>query len=202
MCPCGKGLFYPIWATSSVIFETQPVIFYKDRLPFQEKKTELDVKESFLVFKIWCLRVFLTFNIHIIDFLLLGFYPLKITSCTCLHQNLLCDTLTVTRNVNFALSLFIEINSISFIRNCLKKCTLLECQCIQHESTNWEHYFYVSYRRGDRHFTWSSQPREGLGIFRAKEVPSILNHFKTMSVGPVAGFELWTELILLRLTEQ
>ena len=51
------------------------------------------------------------------DFLLLGSYPLKMRSCTSLYQNLLCDTLTVTRNVNFALSLFIEINSISFIRN-------------------------------------------------------------------------------------
>ena len=30
-------------------------------------------------------KFFLTFNIHIIDFLLLGFYPLKMTSCTCLH---------------------------------------------------------------------------------------------------------------------
>ena len=26
-----------------------------------------------------------------------------------------------------------------------KKCTLFECQCILHESTNWGHYFYVSY---------------------------------------------------------
>ena len=85
------------------------------------KKIELDVKESFLVFKIYYLSFFLTFNIHIIDFLLLGFYPLKMTSCTCLHQNLLCDTLTVTRNVNFTLSLFIEISSISFIRNYFKK---------------------------------------------------------------------------------
>ena len=41
----------------------------------KEKKSEIDVKESSLVFKImqW---IFLTFNIHIIDFLLLGFYPL------------------------------------------------------------------------------------------------------------------------------
>jgi len=26
----------------------------------------------------------------------------------------------------------------------IKKCTLFECQCIQHESANWGHYFYAS----------------------------------------------------------
>ena len=93
--------------------------YFKDRLPSQEKKIELDVKESFLVFKI--IVFFLTFNIHIKDFLLFGFYVLKMRSSTSLRQNLLCDTLTLTRNVNFTLSLFIEINSISFIRNCYKK---------------------------------------------------------------------------------
>ena len=36
------------------------------------------------------------------------------------------------------------------------------CQCIRHESINWVHYFYVSYWRRDRHFTLSSEPREGL----------------------------------------
>lgn len=60
---------------------------------------------------------FLTFSIHIIDFLLLGFYPSKMTSCTSLHQNLLCNTLTVTRNVNFTLSSYIKINSIPYTRN-------------------------------------------------------------------------------------
>ena len=42
-------------------------------------------------------------------------------SCTSLHQNLLSNTLTVTRNMNFTLSLFIEINSISLIRNYYQK---------------------------------------------------------------------------------
>ena len=44
-------------------------------------------------------------------------------------------------------------------------------------------------RLGDRHFTWSSEPREGLTICRAKEVPSFFSHYKTPSVGPVQGIE-------------
>ena len=42
---------------------------------------------------------------------------------------------------------------------------------------------------GDRHFTWSSQPREGLAICRAKVVLSFVSHFKTLRVGPVQGIE-------------
>ena len=57
------------------------------------------------------------------------------------------------------------------------------------QSTNWGHSFYVSYWRQDRHFTWSSEPREGLAICRAKGVPSFLSYFKTLSVGLVAGIE-------------
>lgn len=85
--------------------------------PGQYPQIEIDVKESFLVFKImqW---IFLTqFSIHIIDFLLLGFCPLQMRLCISLHENLLCDILTVTRNVNFTLPSYIEINSISFLRN-------------------------------------------------------------------------------------
>ena len=44
--------------------------------------------------------------------------------------------------------------------------------------------FYVSYWRQDRHFTLSSEPREGLNACRAKEVPSFLSYFKTLSIGP------------------
>ena len=33
------------------------------------------------------------------------------------------------------------------------------------------------YLRRDRHFTWSSEPREGLAICRTKAVPSFLSHF-------------------------
>ena len=43
--------------------------------------------------------------------------------------------------------------------------------------TNWGHYFYVSNWRRVRHFTWSSgEPREGLAICGAKEVPSFLSY--------------------------
>ena len=36
---------------------------------------------------------------------------------------------------------------------------------------------------------WSSEPREGLAGCSAKEVPSFLSHFKTLSVGPAPGIE-------------
>ena len=49
-----------------------------------------------------------------------------------------------------------------------------------YESTNWGHYFYVSNWRRDRHFTWSSETREGLAICKIKEVPSFLSYFKTL----------------------
>ena len=35
----------------------------------------------------------------------------------------------------------------------------------------------------------SSEPREGLAICRAKEVPSFLSYFKTLSIGPIPGIE-------------
>ena len=40
--------------------------------------------------------------------------------------------------------------------------------------TNWGHNFYVSYWRRDRHFMELSEPREGLAVWRTKEVPSFL----------------------------
>ena len=70
-----------------------------------------------------------------------------------------------------------------------KKCTLFECQCNQHKSSEQGHHFYVSYWRRHCHYTWSSEPREGLAICRAKAVPSFLSYSKTLSVGPVAGIE-------------
>ena len=42
---------------------------------------------------------------------------------------------------------------------------------------------------GDRHFTWSSEPPEGLAACSAKEVPSFLSHFKTLSNGPAPRIE-------------
>ena len=50
------------------------------------------------------------------------------------------------------------------------------------ESTNWEHYFYVSYWRRNLHFTWSSQPRRGPAACSAKGLPSFLSYsLKTVS---------------------
>ena len=49
--------------------------------------------------------------------------------------------------------------------------------------------FYVSNWTRDRHFTWSSEPREGLACCSAKEVPSFLGYFKTLSIGPAPGIE-------------
>ena len=58
---------------------------------------------------------------------------------------------------------------------------------------------------------WSSEPREGLAARWAKEVPSFLSYFKTLSIGPASGIEpatsrsavsaLPTELILPRLNQ-
>ena len=55
--------------------------------------------------------------------------------------------------------------------------------------SNWEHYFYVSYWRGDRHFTCSSEPPQVLAAYIARGVPSFLSYFKTLSIGPAPGIE-------------
>ena len=44
--------------------------------------------------------------------------------------------------------------------------------------------FFVPYWRRDRHFTCSSEPREGLAIYMTKAVHSLLSCFKTLSIGP------------------
>ena len=49
--------------------------------------------------------------------------------------------------------------------------------------------FYVSNWRRDGHFTWLSEPREGLACCSAKGVPSFLGYFKTLSTGPAPGIE-------------
>ena len=36
---------------------------------------------------------------------------------------------------------------------------------------------------------WSSEPRKGPAACRAKEVPSFLSYFKTLSIGPAQGIE-------------
>ena len=59
-----------------------------------------------------------------------------------------------------------------------QKSTLSDFRGIYYESTNWEHCFYVSNWRRDRHFTWSSEPLEGLAACSKKEVPSFLSYFE------------------------
>ena len=54
--------------------------------------------------------------------------------------------------------------------------------------------FYVSNWRRDRHFTWSSEPHEGLACYSAKGVPSFRGYFKTLSIGPAPRIEPATSL--------
>ena len=49
--------------------------------------------------------------------------------------------------------------------------------------SNWRRY---------RHFTWSSEPREGPATCSAQGVPSFLSYLKILSVGPVPGIETAT----------
>ena len=69
-CFIPSGLLHQSFMRHSRLFYGQVAI--------PGEKIELDVKESFLVFKI--IVFFLNFNIHTNDFLLLGFYPLKMRS--------------------------------------------------------------------------------------------------------------------------
>ena len=55
--------------------------------------------------------------------------------------------------------------------------------------TYWGHHFYISYRRQDHHFKWSSEPREGPAICRVKLVPSFLSYVETLSIGLVLGIK-------------
>ena len=58
------------------------------------------------------------------------------------------------------------------------------------ESTNWEHYFYVSYWRRNLHFTWSSQPRRGPAACSAKGTTFISQLFiEDPKSGTVLGIE-------------
>ena len=60
---------------------------------------------------------------------------------------------------------------------------------------NWGHEIF-SYWRQDRHCTWSSEPREGLPVYRAKEYL----YFMTLSIGPAPGIEPATSPVLCRLS--
>ena len=44
------------------------------------------------------------------------------------------------------------------------------------------HIFYVSNWRRNCHFTWSSEPYEGLAACSVKGVPSFLSYFKTLNI--------------------
>ena len=50
-------------------------------------------------------------------------------------------------------------------------------------------FFYVSNWRWDHHFTWSSEPHEGLATCSAKGVPYFLSYFKALSIGLAPGIE-------------
>ena len=60
--------------------------------------------------------------------------------------------------------------------------------------------FYVSNWRRDRHFTWSSDPRQSLAACTAEGVPSLLTYFKTLSIGSALGIEPATSRSAVKLT--
>ena len=62
--------------------------------------------------------------------------------------------------------------------------------------------FYASYRRRDHHFTWSFEPREGPASCSAKEVPSFLSWFKTLSNGSAPGIEPTIDWLIDALCKQ
>ena len=69
-----------------------------------------------------------------------------------------------------------------------KKCTL-SVNIFSSKVLIGDTIFYVCYWRRDRHFARPCEPREGLPVCRAKEVPSFLGCFKTPSIGPARGIE-------------
>ena len=64
-------------------------------------------------------------------------------------------------------------------RKSLKKCTFyLSVNVFSTKVLIGDTIFYVSNWRRDRHFTWSSEPREGLACCSAKGVPSFLGYLR------------------------
>ena len=49
------------------------------------------------------------------------------------------------------------------------------CMFYFHESAYWGQYFYVSNWRQDWHFTWSSEPCEGLAVWRARQYNTFIS---------------------------
>ena len=71
-----------------------------------------------------------------------------------------------------------------------KNARLFERQGIYHKSyLLGTLFFYVSNWRRDHHFTWSSEPHEGLATCSAKGVPYFLSYFKALSIGLAPGIE-------------
>lgn len=48
------------------------------------------------------------------------------------------------------------------------------------------------------HFTWSSEPSEGLAVCTAKAVPSFLSYLRTLSIGPAQEIEPATSRIVVK----
>ena len=80
------------------------------------------------------------------------------------------------------------IHAVQQTTTALKKCTL-SVNVFSSKVLIGDTIIYVCYWRRDRHFARSSEPREGLPVCRAKEVPSFLSYFKTQSIGPAPGIE-------------
>lgn len=61
--------------------------------------------------------------------------------------------------------------------------------------------FHLSNKRRDRHFTWSSEPREGLAACSTNGVPSFITYFKTLSIDPSPEIEPATSSSTQRSTD-
>ena len=63
------------------------------------------------------------------------------------------------------------------------------CMFCFHESAYWGQYFYVSNCRQDWHFTWSSEPCEGLAVCRARQYNTFISQSSDLSIGLPLGDE-------------
>ena len=63
------------------------------------------------------------------------------------------------------------------------------CMFCFHESAYWGQYFYVSNWRRDWHFTWSSEPCEGLAICRVRQYNTFISQSSDLSIGLTLGDE-------------
>ena len=63
------------------------------------------------------------------------------------------------------------------------------CMFCFHESAYWGQYFYVSNWRQDWHFTWSSEPCEGLAVCRVRQYNTFISQSSDLSIGLTLGDE-------------